>query len=110
MSDGDVTSEGGRLIAAWLNCVDNHRRHQQAMWDAFKDVQQTEAALAKWLAPPDAKPGEKIGVWFGDSLIQVEVGGVQPPMPEGATVGEGPSQTRVTIRYRGKHFEKLRCA
>lgn len=106
----DVTSEGQRLVTAWLRCVDEHRRKQQAVYDAARDVSEAEAALAKWLAPPDAKPGEKIAVWFGDSLIQVEVGGVTPPMPEGATIGDGPSQTKVTIRSRGKHFEELKCA
>lgn len=104
----DATPEGQRLITVWLRCVDEHRRKQQAVYDAFRDVAESEAALAKWLAPPDAKPGEKIAVWFHDSLIQVEIGGVQPPMPAGSTVGEGPSQTRVTVRSRGKHFEELK--
>lgn len=104
----DLTKDGHTLVTNWLRAVDEHQLQQQRTWDRYKDVQQTEAALAKWLAPPDAKPGEKIAVWFGDSLIQVEVGGVRPPMPEGATIGEGSSQTRVTVRSRGKHHEELK--
>ena len=102
----DVTSEGQRLIGQWLRCVDDHRRKQQAVYDAFKDVNESEAALIKWLAPTDAKPGEKIAVWFGDSLIQVEMGYDVPSKQDGV-----PSErvsTRVTIRTRGKHFEELK--
>lgn len=103
----DVTSEGQRLITNWLRAVEEHKCRQQSVTDAHRDVEETEASLAKWLAPPDAKPGEKIAVWFGDSLIQVEVGGVQPKLSEGAECGPGPSQTKVTVRTRGKHFSEL---
>lgn len=102
MKDGDVTSEGKTLIANWLRSVDEHRRRQQSVYDAYSDVQSSEAALAKWLAPPDAAPGEKIAVWFGDSLIQVEMGHDVP-----SNLADCPDErvpTRVTIRSRGKHF------
>jgi hypothetical protein len=102
----DVTSEGNRLISQWLRCIDDHRRKQQAMWDAQKDVNESEAALIKWLAPPHAKPGEKIAVWFGDSLIQVEMGYDVPPTQDDGIGTRVP--TRVTVRSRGKHFEELK--
>jgi hypothetical protein len=47
-------------------------------------------ALAKWMLPEDVKEGEKIAVWFGDSLIQVEYGYEH-------------TDPVVTVRARGKH-------
>lgn len=94
----EVVSEGKRLIELWLTARNRVENLDMQRSSAACDVLNAEAALAKWLAPDDAKPGEKIAVWFGDSLIQVEIGGVV------TETGEGPgfvSSTRVTIRKRG---------
>ena len=47
-------------------------------------------ALARWLMPDDMKVGEKIAVWHGSSLFQVELVSVGEPI--------------VTVRTRGKAF------
>lgn len=103
----DVTSEGDRLIRNWLRAAERVHQCKLELNTAECDLINAGEALAKWMKPPDAKPGEKIAVWFGDSLIQVEVGGV----PRGETVngvGPAPTETSVTVRYRGKHFNELR--
>jgi hypothetical protein len=62
---------------------------------AKNEVQQKETnlinsqnLLSKWLLPEDAKIGEKIAVWYGDSLIQVTVLDGRDP--------------EITIRTRGR--------
>lgn len=100
------TSEGQQLISTWLEAKAEVDRRADALRRAQSDAHAAEKALVTWMLPPAiaAKPGEKIAIWAGDSLIQVEVGGV--------VSGEGPvqdqSSTRVTVRFRGKHFSELR--
>lgn len=84
----DVTSEGQRLIDAWL-------KHEECVWlaeseltRAKRNAEETKVSLAKWLLPDDAKFGEKIAIWHGDSLIQVEV--------------ETGDHYHVTVRKRGR--------
>jgi hypothetical protein len=100
----DVTSEGKQAITAWLIAQREVEGARDLLSRRQTDLLNAESALAKWRLPPDAKPGEKIAVWFGDSLIQVEVGGLI------SGVGEvrHQSSTRVTIRTRGKHLNELR--
>lgn len=96
--DNSVTSEGKRLVEAWTNATMRRTRKAEELAVCYINERDTEAALAAWLAPSDIKPGEKISVWYGDSLIQVEWGGVAE--------GVNPchiSSTRVTVRTRGKH-------
>ena len=100
------TSEGQRLISTWLGASSELDRRREALYRAQSDAADAEKALVEWMLPPaiDPKPGEKIAIWAGDSLIQVEIGGV--------VSGDGPvqcqSSTRVTVRFRGKDFHELR--
>ncbi len=83
----DVTRQGHDLIQAWVNAEEQmsaayKRAHQaKALRDAARD------ALANWLLPEDAKEGEKIAVWNGASLIQIEVAKPHPI---------------ITVRQRGR--------
>jgi hypothetical protein len=90
----EVVSEGERLILAWTGAQEATRRARSDLTSCECDESNTRRALAAWLKPHDAKPGEKIAVWFGDNLVQVEVGGAPDGMPAG--------EDRVTIRTRGK--------
>lgn len=103
-NDNSVTTEGRRLVEAWTNARQLVTQCHRRLSEAQGIERETEAALAKWLAPSDAKPGEKIAVWYGDSLIQVEVGGVITG--EGA-LAQHQTSTRVTIRTRGKHGREV---
>lgn len=105
----EVTAAGSRLITQWLSAQEQVDRTRDELSRRHLDLREAETALAKWLTPSDAKPGEKIAVWFGDSLIQVEVGGVPQGEPVNG-VGPAPTQTRVTVRTRGKHFHRFREA
>jgi len=69
----DVTNEGKRLIDAWVSATQALETAKSRVNSASCDVSNTTRALAKWLLPDDAKFGEKIAVWHGDSLIQVEL-------------------------------------
>lgn len=91
----ELTSEGERLVKAWLDAKQEVDRTKSHLNRAECDVTNTQNALAKWMLPEDAKPGEKIAVWYGDSLIQVEV-----PLQSHMTAP-------ITIRKRGK---RLRAA
>lgn len=100
------TADGERLISAWLAACEQVDRSRQQLYGRQSDMENAESALVAWMLPPaiEAKPGERIAIWAGDSLIQVEVGGLES--------GDGPvrdrSPTRVTVRFRGKHFSDLR--
>jgi hypothetical protein len=85
----DLTSEGERLVEAWSGAKEALWRMKQGVVRAECDLQNSTNALSKWLLPEDAKPGEKICVWHGDRLIQVEVN------PNGA-------DPTITVRKQGK--------
>lgn len=70
---GTVTADGQRLIERWTHAIaawDDLKRQENQVWC---EVQNAKNALAKWLKPEDAKPGETYAVWSGDSMIQVVV-------------------------------------
>ena len=105
----DVTAEGSRLITYWLQAIETVDRAKSGLSRAQTDEMNAQEALAKWLMPTDMKPGEKIAVWHGDSLFQVELA-----PRERISVPGGEVHTdyvpKVTIRTRGKHFSDLRRA
>jgi hypothetical protein len=71
MSEGDVVPEGKRLIDSWEAAG---KRLQGAKSDLNRcevAARNAEQALAKWLLPDDAAPGEKFAVWHGNELIEV---------------------------------------
>lgn len=88
----EPTSDGKRLIKNWLNAKDHVARLRRELNSAECDLKNNEQALGKWMAPPDAKLGEKICVWWEDNLFQVECGDFD---------------YKVTVRTRGKHFSEL---
>jgi hypothetical protein len=104
---GDVTREGSAHIKRFLGAQEDLRRAHSAVSSAECEVSNAEAALAKWLMPPDMKPDEKIGVWVGDSLFQVElVECLAHPVDGGEPrVSYKP---KVTIRSRGKELWRLK--
>jgi hypothetical protein len=85
----EPSHEGKRLIDAWLNARREVARRRVWLESAETDVVDSRRALAAWLLPDDAKAGEKIAVWYGDSLIQVEAPDLE-------------CDPIVTIRTRGK--------
>lgn len=109
----DITPEGKHFIKQWLitkHCVEDAKH---GVTRAECNFANAETALAKWLAPSDIKPGEKIGVWYGDSLFQVEsVESLSYPAPIANNSEEDTNPIRshklkVTVRTRGKHFREL---
>ena len=66
------TDKGKRLINSWVAAQDRLVRAKSEVNGAECDVSNTRNALARWMLPEDVKPGEKIAIWYGDSLIQVE--------------------------------------
>lgn len=106
MEHEQPTAEGNRLISSWLRCQSHVAQCREALGRAQIDAATTEQALIAWMIPDviRATPGEKIAIWAGDSLIQVEVGGVESG---GDALIKDRSSTRATVRYRGKHFNEL---
>jgi hypothetical protein len=101
MSSDDLTHDGERHVNAWLQAREAARQAQERYWQANRDLEAAEEALAAWLKPSDAKPGEKIAVWYTDKLVQLEVGGV---VTEAASDSFAAHTTRdkITLRPRGK--------
>lgn len=93
----DVTPEGERLIKRWLAAQDRLGRAKSEVNSADVELRNSANALSKWLLPDDAKPGEKIAVWFGDSLIQAEV----------PAQGGPPRDPQVTVRKRGRRLHEV---
>ena len=112
MADGEVTLEGTRFIKSWLDAQQSVASANRHLTEAQIDLREAEQNLAKWMLPPDTKPGEKIAVWFGDSLIQVEAGKPHERIkcggPQDDPEPDNSIPHKVTVRSRGKHFERLR--
>jgi hypothetical protein len=100
-----VTQEGFRVLSEWLRASNTAEAQRARMDAAYRDLEEAQEALVAWMLPPaiKAQPGERICIWFGDSLIQVEVGGVC------SNVGGNShrTSTKVTVRYQGREFHKL---
>lgn len=90
----EASPDGQRLIANWLKATEQVDLYKRELNRAECNEQNAHNELAKWMVPSDAKPGEKIAIWHGDSLFQVEVFGH----------GRDP---KVTIRTRGRRFHEL---
>ena len=91
--DGGPTPEGQRLIEAWLHAGERVRQAQSERNSAECNLANAQNALVRWMLPDDAKTGEQIAVWHGDSLIQVTV-----PERNGSTWNDA----KVTVRKRGR--------
>lgn len=89
----DVSRDGDKLIKDWLHAQRRLEGAKREVNSAECDLLNSTNALAKWMLPDDAKPGEKIAVWYGDSLIQVE-----PPPCHPVPGGDA----KVTVRQRGR--------
>ncbi len=105
---GEVTREGMWHIQGWLSAREGMERAEKALQSARTDFANAEAKLAKWLMPADMKPGEKIAIWAGDSLFQVELEEQKsyPADENGEPIVS--YKPKVTVRSRGKHFGDLR--
>lgn len=68
----DVTREGREHIERWQRAVTKLADAKSAVNRAECELSNSTNALGKWLAPDDAKEGEKFCVWHGDSLMQAE--------------------------------------
>lgn len=87
-----VAGEGERLLKSWLRSRERVRNAKREVNSAECDESNNKTALARWLLPKDASVGEKIAIWFGDALVQVECTHAGPGLMDG----------RVTIRQDGK--------
>lgn len=94
----ELTREGVDLVKQWVFATERVRRLQEELNRAQCDRDNAEIALSKWLLPPDATVGEKIAVWFGDSLIQATAD---------TCVGSGVWTGKVAVRLRGPKFGEM---
>lgn len=99
--------EGERRVEAWLRAKRDTKRVSIELDNARLAESSAECELAKWLLPDDARSGEKIAVWYGDSLIQVEVasvgigGGSVDSSGNTTRINVPVGSPRITIRKRG---------
>lgn len=84
------TRDGVDKIERWKATRERVERLKRELNGAECEEANAEIDLARWLLPEDAKPGEQIAVWYGDSLFQ-------------ATGGS----EKITIRTRGKSYEEI---
>lgn len=96
MTESDLVSEGQRLVDDWLAAQEVTKDARNRLRLANNAEREVHDVLAKWLMPHDAKPGEKIAVWSGNVLAQVEVGGVVSGDGDPRAI----SSTTVTLRSR----------
>ena len=76
----DVTRDGEELIKRWMRAVELEETAKRSLNSAETEVLNSRNALSKWLLPDDAKTGEVIAVWYGDSLIEVTVTNGDPKL------------------------------
>ena len=98
MSDSRLTTQGEALVKDWASAKERVARLAAELNRAQCDRDNAESALSKWLLPPDAVVGEKVAVWFGDSLIQATA-----HMCIGSNTWCGP----VTVRIKGPKFDEV---
>lgn len=84
------TAEGNAKIEAWKEAQKRLERARREVNSAECDLANATNALGKWLMPPDAKQGEKIAIWYVDSLVE-------------ATMVDLHS-FEVSLRYRGREW------
>ncbi len=92
----NVSADGRRLIEQWFSAQTEVERCKERLRTAETDEANATLAVGKWLLPSDARAGEKIAVWFGDSLIQAEVRHQRDPL--------------ITIRKRGESIDRARMS
>jgi len=93
-----ATGEGKRLIERWEQAKKGLEYAKSQVNSAECELANATNALAKWMLPEDAAPGEKICVWHLDALIQVEAS------------KDGMHDAIVTIRKRGREYQRYRAA
>jgi hypothetical protein len=103
----ELTGEGERLVSNYLAAQENLERAKSGVVGAECALDNAETNLAKWLMPTDMKPGEKIAVWRGDSLFQVELVSRESVSEDGGH-RKFTLVPKITVRSRGKHFSDLR--
>lgn len=91
----EPTLEGIKLVKAWQAAEEYLARNKQEVVRAECDLSNAVTALGRWMCPGDVKPGEKFCVWYGDSLIQVEL--LTPDAP-----GVAASTYKISVRARGR--------
>lgn len=64
-----VTYAVERLVKNWLNDQATLQQAVAQQQRSTDELKKSADALAQYLLPADVKPGEQIGVWYGDSLI-----------------------------------------
>jgi hypothetical protein len=92
--------------------IDSRARLDQAersLRVAQGEATDAECELAKWLMPKDMKPGEKIAVWAGDSLFQVELAPVDTLAigTNGRAEAVVQHKPKITVRTRGPKYDEL---
>ena len=97
MSENRLTSQGEALVRDWVLATQRVERLKAELNRATCDRDNAESALSKWLLPPDAVVGEKVAVWFGDSLIQATAH---------TCIGSNTWCGPVVVRLRGQKFDE----
>ena len=88
---GELTREGRTLVDNWLLHTREVGYARNKLNSAEATRKEAEERLVDWMLPDDAGFGERIAVWDGDSLIQVEV-------------TDRDRHGKVSVRLRGKHL------
>lgn len=70
MNDTGVTKVGEELVREWWAAKQRAQRLRDEASRADTEARNAELELSRWLLPSDAVQGEKVGVWFIDSLVQ----------------------------------------
>jgi hypothetical protein len=95
-----ISGDGEQLLRAWLYAKERVRTAERELNSAQCDQSNTQTELVRWLLPRDAKEGEKIAVWFGDSLVQAECT---------RAICDGLHEGKITIRQEGKTIREALC-
>lgn len=103
-----VSTDGQELIKSWLFGGREVDRLERELAKAIRERDIAKNNLARWLLPSDAKNGEVIAVWYGDSLIAASKTFIMAPMPVEGEVGQA-DQTiyDVKIRSAGRSIREI---
>lgn len=93
------SGHGQHLIKDWIRSQQCFQRAQSAAQRCKGELEESEARLAKWILPDDARNREVFAIWFGDSLISAS-------RMSCGVLGSN-DKYKVTVRQQGKSILEI---
>lgn len=89
-----LTKDGDAKANSWKLAQTTVVRMERDLSAGRIDLREATQSFGRWLMPPDARVGEAICVWMGDTLVRAEMTQQTPP------------EFKIDLRYKGRGWDK----